>query len=450
MKRPVFTILCLLLVANIFAQKDTINWNYIANKSLKTVKMHTAGIVVSYPMIDLTTGQLTFSFDDMESDAKNYIYTIVHCNADWKPSDLTDLEYIDGFTENQIEDYEFSFNTITDYTHYELTLPNDDMKFKVSGNYLLKVYEDEDEKELVIVRRFMVVEPLMNILPQIKLPSQPSKSDTHHEIDFTISHKGIKVRNTQSDVKVVIMQNGRWDNAITGIKPFIARQDQLIYDFQDKILFPAGKEFRYIDLRTFRFRTDRMADIVEYDDTFEVTVQNDLKRQFMPYLFRIDINGKFVIENMEELNGPTGGGIQIGTTNTNFANERRDNRVHDLRGDYAFAIFTLEAKREFHDADVYLFGGFTDWQIKEEFKMEFNPETRYYTGETQLKQGYHEYLYAVVPKDKKKQKIDFSETEGDWYETENDYTILAYFRPFGTRYDKLVAAYTFNSGSYRR
>jgi hypothetical protein len=359
------------------------------------------------------------SFDDLSGEEyKDYVYTIQHCNANWEPSSLLEAEYIDGFTEELIENYEYSFKTKTTYTHYSLYLPNEDMTFTKSGNYLLKVYENEAEKRLALTRRFMVVEPLVSVIPDVVRPAMVSKSDSHQEIDFRITHKGFEIRNPRQELSVVVLQNGRWDNAVTGLQPMFSRQEEQIYDYQDKVVVRAGKEFRYLDLRSLRYPSENVEFIDYNNGVYDVTLRMDKKRSSSGYLEFEDINGNYVIESL-------------------------DDNDHDLRSDYANVLFSLYSPSPMTDQEVYIFGALTDWELKPAFKMVFNPAISAYVAKVRLKQGYYNYIYAALPKGKK--APDFEETEGDWHETRNTYTVLTYYRPFGGRFDRLIGVYNFSS-----
>lgn len=397
------------------------NTDYIYVDNIKSVKFHVENIFLSQPIVELGSGaRLSLTFDDLDGDAKDYTYTFIHCDRDWQPSNLSEMEYLDGFTESRIRDFRFSFRTIQNYTHYWLDLPNNDANWKVSGNYLLIVYEDEGEKIPVITRRFMVVEPLVRIAPQVVRPSVVSKMRTHQEIDFIVEHENLNIRSPQQEVRAVVLQNGRWDNAIKDLSPIFTRFNQLVYDYQDKIVFPAGKEFRYLDLRSLRLGSENILEVAEYDDGYDVTLYGDLKRDEKPYIFMEDLNGNFIIETMDQ----------------------NDNR---LSSNYANVLFSLKSPSPFFEDDIYIFGALTDWQLKEEFKMEYSPAINAFVAKAYLKQGFYDYAYAVVPKGKKNVAPDLTLLEGDWYETENNYTILLYYRPFSGRYDRLIGAATFTS-----
>lgn len=403
-----------------FSQDEGLrNFDYVYLDYIKSVKFHVQGLVLSMPVLNLNSGAaLELSFDDLEGDAKNYTYSVVHCNADWTPSNLIEPEYIDGFTEGDIRDFAYSFKAKTIFTNYRLNFPNNDMRITKSGNYLLKVYENEGRKRLAITRRFMVVEPIVSVIPDVVRPAQVSKGDTHQEIDFRITHKNFEIRNPRQELSVTVLQNGRWDNAITGLQPIFIRQEEQIYDYQDKVVFSAGKEFRYADLRSLRYGSESIEFIEFIDNQYEVVLRRDEKRNHVRYLEVEDINGNFVIETF-------------------------DDDDFDLESDYANVLFSLYSPTELYDQDVYMFGALTDWQLKPEFKMVYNPAVSSYVGKVKLKQGYYNYLYATLPRGA--QRPDFEETEGDWFETRNTYTILVYYRPFGDRFDRLIGAYSFGS-----
>ncbi len=412
----VFTLLPFLT----FGQDENLRYeDYTYLDNIKSVKFHVEGLLLSMPIVNLRSNTaLELSFDDLSPDYREYVYTIVHCDADWQPSNLAETEYIDGFTEEVIDDYDYSFKTKSIYTHYYLYLPNEDMQFTKSGNYLLKVYENEDEKRLAITRRFMVVEPVVSVIPNVVRPAKVSKSRTHQEVDFTITHKGFEIRNPRQELSVTVMQNGRWDNAITNLKPLFSRAEEQVFDYQDKIVFPAGKEFRYLDLRSLRYGSENIQYVDYINDLYEVSLYQDKKRSNGGYREFEDINGNFVIETLEEDN-------------------------NDLESDYANVLFTLKSPGEMYDYDVYIFGGLSDWELRSDCRMVYNPAVNAYVGKLLLKQGYYNYLYAAV--NKATGEIDFEETEGNWFEAKNNYTILVYYRPFGSRYDHLIGAYTFSS-----
>ncbi|HMN89018.1 MAG TPA: DUF5103 domain-containing protein [Saprospiraceae bacterium] len=395
--------------------------DYIYKPNIKTVQFHLDGLPVSYPIIDLNSNSvLKLSFDDLDGDAKNYTYRIIHCDINWQPSNLAEMEYIEGFMEDRIEDFRFSFKTLKSYTHYEFFLPNRSMTWTKSGNYLLKIYEDERQKALAITRRFVVVEPIVRITPKMMRPNQVGKIRTHQEIDFVVDHQRLNIRAPLQEIRAVVLQNGRWDNAIGDLAPLFARGEQMIFDFQDRVIFPGGKEFRFIDFRTLRARNQQIASIERFDDTYEVVLHKDQKRSNQTYLQSRDVNGKFVIETF-------------------------DQQDSDITANYADVFFSLYCPEPYYDHELYVFGAMSDWQLKPEFKMAYNPAINGYVVKVPLKQGFYDYAYARVPINAKRKVADLSEIEGDWHETENLYTILLYYNPFGERYHRVIGAVTFSS-----
>lgn len=396
--------------------------NYVYLDYIRTVRFHLADLYLSQPIYEMnSSGVLLLSFDDLEGDVKNYTYSVVHCDRNWNPTpSLTEMEYIEGFPEQRINNYHFSFKTVQNYTHYRLTIPNRDMNITKSGNYLLKVYEDEREKKLAVTRRFMVVDSRVSISPRMVIPSQVSKSRTHQEIDFIVDHDRFDIRSPQQEVRAIVLQNGRWDNAITDVAPIFVRGKSLVFDYQDKIVFPAGKEFRYFDIRSLRNRRDNVAVIEEFHDGFEVALIKDDKRVNQPYLTMRDVNGNFVVET-------------------------QDQNLSDLASNYADVLFSLYSTEPISGHDVYVLGAFTDYQLKDENRMVYNERVNAYVAKIPLKQGFYDYMYGVVPTGAPKAVPDWSEIEGNWFETENEYTILVYYKPFGGRYDQLIGMLSFSS-----
>ncbi|MBT8218759.1 MAG: DUF5103 domain-containing protein [Bacteroidia bacterium] len=418
-----FLVLTILLLLPSFLSQGQPTSGYIAEDDVyvdyvKSIKFHIVGLPLSMPIIDLSSSSfLEFSFDDLSDNVNDYSYTIIHCDSDWQPSNLNEMEYIDGFTEADIENYEFGYNTFTPFTHYNLYLPNEDLRFTKSGNYVLLVYDDDTDAP-IITRRFCVVEPQMSINSIMTPTSNVSKSRTHQELDFTVIHRGINVRNPQSEIKATVVQNGNWQTAKTGLSPLFTRPEEMRFDYQDKIVFPALNEYRNLDLRSFQYRTENVLEIQDEGRSYNIILKLDGKREFEPYSFIKDLNGGFVIEN----------------------NHFDD---FDLESDYGNIVFTLDCIRPFRNAEVYIVGGMTDWKLREENRMTFNETYYAYMGDIFLKQGFYNYLYAVV--DKTTGHIAYKNTEGSWFNTENNYTILVYYRPFGERYDRLVAVSTINS-----
>jgi len=420
MKKIVSILLLLGFYTLTFAQIEGIEYeDAIYDESIHAVKFHVMDFPLTQPIIELgEDSSFTVSFDDLNEQVRDIYYTIIHCDANWQPSDLSTMEYIDGFDEDQLDDADFSSNTLTEFTHYEFELPNDNMNWTKSGNYILVVYETDGDKLPLFTRRFMVVETKAKIDLTLMRAANASRVKTHQEIDFIVTPYNLGEREPRKEVRAVVLQNGRWDNAIVDIKPYAINRDKIVFDYQNKVCFPAGKEYRFLDLRSFRFRGEGIALIEEYTDVYEVTLKPDIDLSPYAYQYFRDINGNFTLGNIDEDNNP-------------------------LRTDYGLVLFSIEKQVPFYDKAVYLYGKLTDWQIKEKFRLTYSEKLGLYAADILLKQGYYNYTYAVV--DKKTKAVDATYFDGNWFEAENDYTILIYFRPFGARYDQLVGRKTFKS-----
>ena len=446
-----FAILILLAVFSstaIYAQAPPppSNDNHVFQNNIGTVQFFLSEYVLSEPVVILNSGAYLFlSFDDLDNDIKDYVYTITRYNADWKATDLEELEYLDGFNGERIEDYEYSSFTKTPYTNYRLQIPNEDIRWTKSGNYVLAVFEDNDEFTPVLTRRFVVAEQGFKVNHQFKRPSKVNQIRTHHEIQFEIGHEGIRINNPEREVKVRIIQNWVWNDRFKDLKPrpFSRKESILQYDFPGKVTFPAINEYRQLDIRSLRSGSNRVNNIENYTDGFEAFLHVDKKRGYLPYIYEIDTNGRFVIENSDRSNRFVRSNPDT-TSRNDFRGFDALADAHNLEGDYALVNFTLDSPTELYGSKVYVFGAFTDWKTQEQFELKYDLEKHQYVGEAFLKQGYYTYLYAVVP-DNQPKKIDFTPIEGSWHETENEYTILVYYRPFGARYDRVMAAKTFST-----
>ena len=319
------------------------------NIQIKTLLCHKKEDELSLPILNLNTdNQLLISFDDLDADIKDYYYTIIHCNSDWSKSDLMQNEYIGGFTDKPITDYEFSFNTIQKYTHYTFNFPDDELKPMLSGNYVFKIFEEGGET--IAYKRFMILETKLSIESQVRRATLAEDRNTKHEIDFIIKHPNLFVADPFSDIKVIIKQNNKEDNSITDLSPIYVKNNELIYDYEDDNTFLGNNEFRHFDIKSLRFQSDRIREIT-YDSTYNhVYLFNDLKRSFDSYSIEPDINGMFLIKSQE--------GWKTST-----------------EADYAFVHFNLPTDSISY-GDMYIIGGFSDWQLKDEFRLRYNTKKK--------------------------------------------------------------------------
>lgn len=401
------------------SQYDNIIYdNYIYEDYIKSVTFGHAGIQTSYPVIDIGSrfsGRLRLGFDDMEGGFKTYIYRIIHCDKDWYPSELEEIEYLEGFNYEEIDEFGYSVNPYSEYTHYELILPNEDVNWLISGNYLLAVY-DEDYEIPIITRRFMVSETIVDIGHTIRKPRNVQKLNTHQELELSINHKKLHISRPLSEIYLTVLQNGNWNSAIQNIQGTYERGDVIYYDAFDNIVFPALKEFRNFDIRSLKYTTEFVHSIDRDDLGSTVLLDLNKKRYTRNFISDQDANGFFVLENYEYGSG-------------------------DVSSEYAKVVFTLESHKEY-DEDLYIIGAFSDWQAKDEFKLEYDNVKGLYVGAAMFKQGYYDYMFALQTEEG---LLDMDIIEGSWYETENDYLVLVYYREFGSFYDRLIGVSNFNS-----
>lgn len=446
-----FLFICLNL-SFLQAQEPEVYENKIYKNNLRTVQFHLNNSPISYPIVNLNArdNALQLYFDDVENDVKDYTYTIQLCDKDWTAANLSEMDYLEGFTEADIRDFDFSQRVQTNFIHYSVTFPNQDIRWTKSGNYILKVYEDMgSEKELVITRRFMVIESLGKIQENIAYPSRTDLQQTHQEIDFKLLlNQGVEIQNPIKEISATVLQNGRWDNAIMNIQPMLYRGNSISFDYQNKIIFPAGKEWRPLDIRSFNQRSAQVAEIVELEDGVDLILKIDKKRTYKAHHSKIDINGRYVIQNfdlpqrIQQSNGILNLGNNNDTEDTtdDIFNSSDFTEEDKLQSDYALVYFTLDSPTEYDDGELYVFGGLTDWEIHPEFKLEYDRKDFVYRTEAWLKQGFYDYMYAFVP-DENPTKIDLETLEGNWYETNNQYTIIIYYRPAGERYDRIISVW---------
>ncbi|MBS1597962.1 MAG: DUF5103 domain-containing protein [Bacteroidetes bacterium] len=397
--------------------------DYVFSASVKTPQLFLYGNQLEYPVLRLgTNDKLELHFDDIDANVKNYFYTYQLCNADWTPALISQFDYIRGFTQAQISLYRFSSVALTKYTHYQAIVPDVNCTPTRSGNYLLKVFLDADTSKLVFTKRFLVVEDGASIAAQNLQPFDPAKSYTYQKIQLTVNTGKLNITNAFQQVKVVMLQNDRWDNALYNIRPSFYSGNTFQYNNDDDCSFPGGKQWRWLDIQSFRFQSDRVlrADYLKTSTT--IYVKPDQDRSRLPYLFFNDINGLFYIQTTESIN-PL------------------------WQTDYASVIFNFVPpdKSPFNDKDVYIVGKFTDYNYDDFSKMNFNAEKGVYETTLFLKQGYYNYDYVTIDKSDSTRKPSFEFTEGNNYETENEYTILVYYRQLGDRADKLVGLAKLNT-----
>lgn len=421
MKKNIVLLLSILYSHLSFAQ-TTVDVVYSPN--IKSIKLFQQNNQESLPVINLnSTDLLELHFDDLDGGyTKNYYYSYQLCNADWSEADVNPFDYIKGFTQNRIVQARPSSVTLSKYVHYQATLPEKNCIPSKSGNYLLKVYLNGDMEQMAFSKRMFVVNSSAAIAMQILQPFDNNIYRTHQKIQFTVNTGQLNLYNPSQQLKVSLIQNQRWDNAIHNLKPAFMRENLFEYNGEQDCVFPAGKEFRWLDLRSFRFESDRVARKDESKNPIDVYVKPDATKVGQRYLYYKDLNGWYDIITTDLVNN----WWQTGYANTHFT-------------------YIPENNQPYAGQDIYIVGEFTGNNISSENKMDYNAEKGVYEKTLLLKQGYYSYQYVTKDVKDKTAKTSFEKTEGDYWETENTYAIFVYYRSFSGRHDELVGFTTANS-----
>lgn len=421
------SIIFLFISNNYIAQDDYVNenvfhysdWNYKSN--IQTVQLHESTFDANPAILELNSGNLLeLSFDDLDFDKKSYSISFEHCTANWESSNLMTTEFINGFFEANILNFSFSTNTIQKYTHYSITFPQANINFTKSGNYIVYVYQDNDKEKLILTKRFMIFENKITLLATTRQAFGNDEQSEKQHIDFSILNSGYELTNPFTDLKVIITQNNRWDNAVNDIKPTFTEPTKLTYSLDDKSTFNGGNEFRYFDTRSLRTYTERVNNI--YRDSlskYHIELKTDELKTFKNYSFYNDLNGSYLIKNKDMIGNP------------------------DIEADYAWVHFFFPYDNAQSEGNFYVLGKLTEWKTNKNNMLTYNYKKIGYECKLFLKQGYYNYNYVFLSDDKK--GGDETLTEGNHWETENDYTIYVYHRKIGTYYDQLIAVKRLNS-----
>ncbi|MBC6111253.1 DUF5103 domain-containing protein [Pedobacter fastidiosus] len=412
MQKILFTIL-FFIPTLIFAQTDKIftyeNKIYLPN--IKTVLCYNSNKEQSLPVILLNSSEtLTFAFDDLLAGTKNYWYTVEHCTADWQPSRISSIDYLESFNDDRIINYRYSSNTTRKYTHYEVSLPNYQIKPKIGGNYLLKVYEDGDLKKPVISQRFYIVDSQVAVSAEVTNSMQVADRNYKQKINFTINHS-IPISNPYQDLKAVVMQNFNSNTAQVNTKPAFIRPNQLVYNDLNTNDFWGDNEFRKFDTRSLRYKADNVKDIFKDNESVNVMLFQDVPRNTGAFANQYDENGNFFVRNTDG----------------------RDDRTES---EYTGVLFTLNSPAPSANGDAYVVGRFNNYTLSNENKLLYDANRKQFYGNILLKQGLYDYEYAWL--DKTSNTVETKPFEGAFFQTENSYQIFVYYRRPGARWETLV------------
>ncbi|NVJ87070.1 MAG: DUF5103 domain-containing protein [Algoriphagus sp.] len=404
-----FFCICWIVIQTAFGQVE----DKVYRDHIQSVRLFPVGLSfdsqLDAPAIGLTDSRrLLLIFDDVAYDPELYTAKLIHCDADWTPSQLKDNDFLVDFNQFNIQDYEYSVNTRLPYIHYQFEIP----KVKKSGNYVVQVYRGRDESDVILTRRFMVYDELFSVGASIVPPSQTEDRRTDQQIDVVVNYSKGEVINPSSQIKVLIRQNQRWDHAILMNEPTFLNESTKMMRFQNfdgSNSFKAGNEFRFIDLRFIRATGANIASMVVEPDVIYAEAKVDSPRNREVYSQYLDLNGQYLI----------------------YTNDRPGGDP-EVESEYILTTFRLVAPES--PTPIYLLGALTEWGKKPEAKLTWNPNLKVYETTVLLKQGWYDYQFGRLNEG----VFNSLEFEGSFFETENEYEVMVYFRALGSRYDQLV------------
>lgn len=348
-------------------------------------------------------------FDDLHGSEDNYYYKITHCDYDWKQSQLSVNEYLGGFDDQRIQEYSNSFNALQIYSHYKLTLPNKLTQLKVSGNYIISILNDS--KEVVFTRKFIVYEDLVAVPLQVKRARTNPDLPFKHNLDFAIRSNSLTFQSPLTNIKVMLVQNGRLDNAITNIKPMYTIGNDLIYKYDSETQFWAGNEYLFFENKNIRNATNSIAHVDSGSGLYSCYLFTNNARAAQEYTYWPDINGNFLVNNLNAEN-------------------------NEIEADYAWIYFSLSAPAFYQNKNIYVTGMFNNYALTDENKMDYNEKKGIYEKAMMVKQGFTNYSYTVA--DSKGKIDDENAIDGNFWQTENNYHAIIYYRENNQRYDRVI------------
>lgn len=351
---------------------------------------------------------LVLEFDALTGDEEDFYYKITHFNFDWTPSVLAQSEYLDGFDNQRIRNYENSLNTYQIYSNYKLTIPNQQTRgFKVSGNYLLSLYNSYDE--LVFSRKFMIYEDKSNVGVILKRSRNIQTIEEKQRVEIVISPTGMQFNNPMQTVKTVVVQNNNLSTAINNLKPQFTIGNQLIYRYDAESSFWGGNEYLFFENKDIRAANSGI-EAIELRDLYHNYLFTNFPRFNRVYTYNPDINGNFLVNNI-------------------------DAEDSSIEADYAWIHFSLLPDESFKDKDIHVYGNFNNYAIDESTKLTYNKDFKFYETALLLKQGFYSYKYVAVNKDN---ILEEGAVSGNFFQTENNYKVIVYYRDLGARYDQII------------
>ena len=411
------TMFFLLIFLFFFKANSQILNEYFA-ENIKTVLIQNTENELLDPIINLNSNeQLLLSFDEIGTNLSNYKYSFVHCNSKWEKSDLIESDYLDGFYENYIEEYFFSFNTNIDYTNYQCIFPNENINFLKSGFYFL-IVKNEDTGEEIIKKKFVIYEDIVKVEARCKRATYAKDIESKQEIDFEVFYSNLEIFNPSIELNILIQKNDEWLSTRKAVTPTQINSQSIKFDYDEELSFNGGNEFREFNTSNLNFYSKNIDTIYYKNNMYLVELIADKKKSNRPYFEQFDLNGKFIIEK-----------------NNSFSPKNES--------EYVNVKFSLKKTNQNINEKIFIFGQLTNWLIDPNFLLKHNEKSKNFEAELLLKQGYYNYQYVTM----KNNLPSTNEVEGDFFETNNEYTIYVFHKNPWSRYERLVGVEKITSNS---
>ena len=403
---------CLMTVAAV-AQSKVDTRIHIFDNNVHSLKVCLASNMYVPPVLMMNSDdRLLVNFDYLDYDVHYLRYSVTHCNADWQPSQLVESEYVSGFNYADIDDYAPSEATYVHYYNYQFTLPNSDMEFLVSGNYLLSVYEQDDPSKILFQTRFSVCEGKVSVFPQVTSRTDIEYNNRFQQVSFDIRSKPNQIKDPYREFTCIVSQNSRDDNAVVVNRPTMVGVDHVTYEHNRDLIFAAGNEFRRFETVNAHNINMGVQSIRYYEPMYHAVLMVDEPRNELQYLYDKTQYGRFTIRNAEAFG------------------------ENALQADYMITHFSLNTLGKLNGGNVWLYGEFLEGYPASQAMMNYDASSGCYTADLLLKQGAYNYMYLWVPDGTTVGQTSL--IEGDHYETVNEYLVKVYDRPTGERYDRFV------------
>lgn len=391
----------------------------IFDNNFRSLRACTESNYYAPPVVELGgDDRVRIEFDEISPEMRYMRYSLLHCDANWQPSQLVESDYVDGFNEADIEEYDFSSGTFANYVHYGISLPNEDMPILLSGNYLLRVYPEEDSENTLLQVRFSIVEKAVDIFAEVTSRTDIDYNKSHQQVTVTVDTKDYRVENMYADLKVVVTQNARSDNEAIVTNPLRVSSNKAFFEHDRKLIFPAGNEFRRFEMTTTNYIGMGIDRYAYHDPFYHAELKIDEPRCYGSYTYDQTQYGRFTIRESNAFDSNTG-------------------------ADYMIVHFALDIPRQ-SGGDIFVDGEFTQHNFTNANRMHFNEATNRYELDMPLKQGAYNYQYLWLPHGSKAALT--APIEGDFYQTVNEYQIKVYNRRLGERYDRLIGYTVLYSG----